>query len=185
MSAPPFLPNKRMAAAMAFMLISGCALQDKMKPSPQPQSAQVSPASLAGAEATASAPASDAAPEQKAAQPATMPETRAESENSLSTGIGLYDAGDYNGAIRQLQSVTRNRKGNKADHVRAVKYIAFSYCLTGRKILCRRNFVKAFKLDPGFDLDAGEKGHPLWGPEFEAAKRSVQSKAGRGAAKKK
>ena len=53
----------------------------------------------------------------------------------------------------------------------ALKYTAFSYCLIGRTVSCRQQFEKAFKLDPGFDLAAGEKGHPLWGPVFAKVKK--------------
>lgn len=185
MNAYSFLAIKRSLAAMALILLGGCALQNKTKTPEKPRSAQSAAASAVAAEAAATAPAKSIATEQKAAQPVATPETKADSETSLSIGIGMYESGDYNGAIRQLQNATRNWKGNKQDRVKAVKYIAFSYCLTERKILCRRSFVRALKLDQGFDLDAGEKGHPLWGPEFERAKRSVQAKPGKPAIKKK
>lgn len=182
MNAYSVLPSRLSLVAMALVLISGCALQEKIKSSAKPQPVQRSAASPAAA---ASAPEHSAAAEPKAAQAAAAPETKADSETSLSIGIGMYESGDYNGAIRQLQSATRNWKGDKPDRVKAIKYIAFSYCLTKRKTLCRRNFVRALKLDREFDLDAGEKGHPLWGPEFEKAKRSVPAKAGQRAIKKK
>lgn len=182
MNAYFLVPGKRSVTAMAFVLLSGCALQNKTGSVAKPQPVQRAAASP---EAAVAAPAGSAAPAQNVAQPAVAPETKLDSETLLSTGMRLYEIGDYNGAIRHLQDATQNWKGSKPDHINAVKYIAFSYCLSSHKTLCRRNFVRALKLDPAFDLDAGEKGHPLWGPEFERAKKSEQARAGTRAPKKK
>jgi hypothetical protein len=43
--------------------------------------------------------------------------------------------------------------------------------VTSRQTLCRQQFDKALKLDPSFDLEPGEHGHPLWGPVFTKAKK--------------
>ena len=95
-------------------------------------------------------------------------------ERALSEGIGLYDAGDFNGAIKSLlgarpiwEDATPAGLANK---VAAHKYLAFSYCVTNRRAQCRQAFVDALKLDPAFSLDAAERTHPMWGPEFERAK---------------
>ena len=53
----------------------------------------------------------------------------------------------------------------------SLKYMAFSYCVTSRQTLCKQQFDKAFKISPTFDLAPGEKGHPLWTPMFERAKK--------------
>jgi hypothetical protein len=55
--------------------------------------------------------------------------------------------------------------------VTALKYTAFSYCVTSRPAQCRQAFDKALKLDPAFELAPGEYGHPLWGPVFAKAKK--------------
>ncbi|MBI3230981.1 MAG: TssQ family T6SS-associated lipoprotein, partial [Burkholderiales bacterium] len=60
---------------------------------------------------------------------------------------------------------------DKAVQIDAAKFMAFSYCVTNRNALCRQQFERALKLDPSFDLAAGEKGHPLWGPVFLKAKK--------------
>lgn len=88
----------------------------------------------------------------------------------LGEGIALYDKGDYNGAIKRLAQANMPT-APKATQVTALKYTAFSYCLTSRQTLCRQQFEKALKLDPGFDLEPGEKGHPLWGPAWAKAKK--------------
>ena len=93
------------------------------------------------------------------------------SSAGLKEGIALYNNGDYNGAIRRL-GLADVTGGSKATQLAALKYTAFSYCVTSRQTLCRQQFDKALKLDSSFDLEPGEHGHPLWGPVFVKAKKS-------------
>lgn len=102
---------------------------------------------------------------------ATTAANPAVTQDPLTDGIELYHAGDYNGAIKRLAGAREIWGGDKATQTTALKYMAFSYCVTGRNALCKQQFDKAFKLDPGFDLAQGEKGHPLWGPVFDKAKK--------------
>ena len=88
----------------------------------------------------------------------------------LKEGIAMYNNGDYNNAIKRLGAADVTG-GSKATQLAALKYTAFSYCVTSRQTLCRQQFDKALKLDPSFDLDPGEHGHPLWGPVFTKAKK--------------
>ncbi|MES2740516.1 MAG: TssQ family T6SS-associated lipoprotein [Pseudomonadota bacterium] len=91
---------------------------------------------------------------------------------ALKDGVLLYNNGDYNNAIKRLTGASEIwNGGSRATQVSALKYMAFSYCVTGRKTLCRQQFDKALKLDPNFDLAPGENGHPLWGPVFARAKK--------------
>jgi hypothetical protein len=92
-------------------------------------------------------------------------------QSGLKEGIAMYNNGDYNDAIKRL-GASDVTGGSKATQLEALKYTAFSYCLTSRQTLCRLQFEKALKLDPSFDLEAGEHGHPLWGPVFIKAKKS-------------
>ncbi|WP_312518325.1 TssQ family T6SS-associated lipoprotein [Massilia sp.] len=94
-------------------------------------------------------------------------------EVALRDGIALFNDGDYNGAIRRLSGPEMNGAALR-NRVAGLKYIAFSYCVTGRQGLCRENFERALRLDAGFDLAEGEHGHPLWGPEFVKAKQAVR-----------
>jgi hypothetical protein len=95
--------------------------------------------------------------------------------NGLREGVRLYDDGDFNGAIRRL-SARDVSNGPVATRVTALKYTAFSYCVTSRPAQCRQAFDKALRLDPSFDLAPGEHGHPLWGPVFTRAKQAVASR---------
>lgn len=107
-----------------------------------------------------------AAPAHARAEAAAAP-----SSLGLKEGIALYNNGDYNGAIRRL-GLADVTGGSKTTQLEALKYAAFSYCLTSRQTLCRQQFDKALKLDSSFDLEPGEHGHPLWGPVFVKAKKS-------------
>ena len=88
---------------------------------------------------------------------------------ALREGIKLYEDGDYNAAIRKLSSreITSSPVSTR---VTALKYTAFSYCVTSRPNQCQQAFEKALRLDPKFELSAGEHGHPVWGPVFAKAK---------------
>ena len=74
---------------------------------------------------------------------------------ALREGIKLYDEGDFNGAIRRLAAVDTPAEPVAARLV-ALKYTAFSYCVTNRPIPCRQAFERALRLDPQFDLGPGE-----------------------------
>ena len=102
------------------------------------------------------------------------------SVRALEEGVALYDAGNFNGAIKRLlgakeiwdDSATAGALANK---VAAQKYLAFSYCVTNRRTQCRKHFVDAIKLDADFNLEPTEKTHPVWGAEFERAKKQASA----------
>lgn len=92
-------------------------------------------------------------------------------------GVKLYNAGNYNAAIKLLTTSDEIWKsGATPAKLTALKYSAFSYCVTNRMTLCRRQFEKAFRLDPAFALEPGESGHPLWTPAFTQAQRNTTPK---------
>ena len=104
------------------------------------------------------------------------------SERALAAGIALYDAGNFNGAIKRLRGAREiwsdsTSPGATANKLAAHKYLAFSYCVTNRRALCRQQFVDAIKLEPNFDLAPAEKGHPIWGPEFDRARKQASAPA--------
>ena len=90
---------------------------------------------------------------------------------ALREGIRLYNEGDFNGAIKRLNSSDIRSGAPLRTRTTALKYTAFSYCVTSRPKQCQQAFEKALKIDPEFSLEPGEEGHPLWGPAFERAKR--------------
>jgi hypothetical protein len=151
---------------------------------------------LIGCQAPGPAPSAtpQAAPQEvaKPAPPVPVPvppppppaPTPTAAELALSDGIALYDAGDFNGAIQRLQGAKEiwdasQPRDSKVTTTRlaAHKYLAFSYCVTSRRNQCRQQFVDAIRLDPSFDLEPAEKTHPIWGPEFERARKQAATPA--------
>lgn len=155
------MKNKIHLIAIA-LLLAGCESTGPL----QQQPAQA-PAATEAAPATAK-PAAAAAP---VAPPELPP-----AQKALNAGIEMYKAGNFNGAIKQLTSAPELAKADTAQQLEALKYSAFSYCVTKRATLCRQQFAKAFKLDKSFDLSQGEKGHPLWTPSFERARKEAGKK---------
>lgn len=149
-----------LAAGLAgAALLSGCdTLQPLMDPKPAPKPASA-PATPAPRPSVAHAP-----------PPAAAPAVSGE-QQALRDGIEAYNKGSYNDAIKRL-SAPEISNGAKATQVQALKYMAFSYCVSSRQTLCRQAFDKAFRIDPAFDLLPGEHGHPLWGPAFNKAKKA-------------
>jgi Tfp pilus assembly protein PilF len=120
------------------------------------------------------APPPPPAPVVEVAPPKPVSIEPAPEQVALNQGIALYNDGNYAAAVKKLSAAGEIWAGDKGIQVQAHKYMAFSYCVMGRHLPCRQEFDKALKLDPSFDLEPGEKGHPLWGPVFEKAKKEMK-----------
>lgn len=90
-------------------------------------------------------------------------------DQDLATGLRQYDEGKYSEAARTLQASLDEGLSSK-DQVTAHKYLAFIHCISGRERQCREEFRKALKIDPEFELEPAEAGHPIWGPAFRSVK---------------
>jgi hypothetical protein len=153
-------------AALGALLLGGCAEFPGFD-----QKAARNPAHPK-AVATKAAPARAVpAPERDATPPRDRDDSQKEA-SGLREGIRMYNEGDFDGAIRRLSARDVNN-GPLGTRVAALKYTAFSYCVTSRPGPCRQSFDKALHLDPSFDLAPGEHGHPLWGPVFTKAKQAA------------
>lgn len=95
---------------------------------------------------------------------------RGAGEAELSTGLRLYENGQYPEAYRSLQAALGKGLHWDADKVQAYKHLAFIDCASGRERACRDNFSRALALEPGLELSAAEAGHPVWGPVFRSVK---------------
>ena len=93
-----------------------------------------------------------------------------EGEEKLTAGIKSYEEGNYKDSIKLLQEALTKGLLSKEDQVKAHKYIAFIHCASGQKKECADEFKKALELDPNFELQAAEAGHPLWGPVYSSVK---------------
>jgi hypothetical protein len=142
-------------ATLGALLLGGCA-EFGQKPARSPGHPKAVAAKAAPPKAVP-APERDDSPKEGA---------------GLREGIRLYNEGDFDGAIRRLSARDVNN-GPLGMRLTALKYTAFSYCVTSRPAPCRQSFDKALRLDPSFDLAPGEHGHPLWGPVFTKAKQAA------------
>jgi Tfp pilus assembly protein PilF len=93
-------------------------------------------------------------------------------EKDLAGGIRAYESGEYEDAERLLQRSLDEKLTFKSDRINAHKYLAFVHCVSNEERKCREDFRKVFELDPRFELDKSEAGHPIWGPVY----RSVRPK---------
>lgn len=162
------------ATALALtLLISGCAtVQEPAEPAGGTSTEQAAPppaplVERQQAESTAGTNAERA----DTASAATDPGRR-----KLAEGVELYEAGNFAGAIRVL-SAPEIEQSDSATRVEAGKYLAFSYCVTNRRTLCRRTFDRVLTIDSGFALKPAEAGHPLWGPVFVQARKAADKRA--------
>ena len=101
--------------------------------------------------------------------PVQVVKTPTPGEKLIAEAIKMYEAADYPKAIAHFQDSLKETL-TPAEHIQALKHIAFSYCLTNRMTLCRAEFEKILQLNPAFELDAAEAGHPSWGPPFRTVK---------------
>ena len=92
-------------------------------------------------------------------------------EYDLRQAVKIYEEGDYSTAIVILQHALKTGLRSRSDQARAYKYIAFIHCVSDREKQCSDAFRRALEIDPAFNLQPAEAGHPVWGPIF----RSVQS----------
>jgi len=101
-----------------------------------------------------------------------QPENKA--QQMLADGMVKYDAGEYAASRKLLDAALTEGLKDKANVVKAMKYIAFTECLEHRYKECRAEFIKIYDVDPNFDLSPAEAGHPSWTHTFAAAKATAK-----------
>ena len=95
--------------------------------------------------------------------------TRTAGSSYLEEGIRNYEEGNYRTSARRLQYALEEGLG-RPDRVKAHKYLAFIACVSGQQLTCREEFSIAMELDPSFELEPAEAGHPIWGPVYKNVK---------------
>jgi len=165
-----YFPQRLLLAAMAAAALGGCAELTPMferNPSGNHPKAE-SRGDARGDSRGRAEQRGDARTDARADTRADTPAGR--EQLALREGIRLYNEGDFNGAIKRLASNDIRASAPPRTRTMALKYTAFSYCVTSRPKQCQQAFERALKIDPDFSLDPGEEGHPLWGPAFARAK---------------
>jgi Tfp pilus assembly protein PilF len=133
---------------MALMILSACSAAPKSsKPQEVPKSSQPQDAPKSG-----------------------KPQGANKGGALYSMGITNYEEGEYDLAEKNLKSALTLGLADPGDKIKAHKYLAFLYCVSGRHTLCQNEFKKAFDIDPGFTLSPAEIGHPIWQPVYDKVK---------------
>ena len=90
----------------------------------------------------------------------------------LADGIKHYEDSEYRVAKKTIQFALEEGL-SRDERVKAHKYLAFIACVSGQQGTCRDEFTIALELNPKFELEPAEAGHPIWGPVFRTAKSKV------------
>ncbi len=116
-------------------------------------------------------------------QPVTPPpapvapvDPRAEKEALLAEALSVYAEGQFDEAIVKLTPLAEAPELTLTSQIKARKFMAFSHCALGRVRPCRQQFDLALEQDPTFQLTEAEKGHPVWGREFNNARNAARNK---------
>lgn len=96
---------------------------------------------------------------------------------NLAEGIKEYEAGNFLHSAVLMQEALKFGFKEQPDELRARKYLAFVYCLTGSMAACRNEFRSIFALDPSFELVPSEAGHPAWSAIYRKERALAKRKA--------
>ena len=166
--------NQFFIAAGLALFLSACATPSgpKVDPDAKTSATELSqgPISSASASVTNNSAADTAIGSVSAGAKVTPPEPQIKPDQLLAEGIELYDKGDFKGAIRKLVVTRDSATSTPGVRQSSLKYLAFSYCVSGQKPLCKAQFANLLTITPDFQLGRGEAAHPLWGPVFKQAK---------------
>lgn len=154
-------------AAVAVAMLSACATAPAPTPAPTPTpTADVKPA----------APPLEPTVKDPPPPPPTPVKTP---ESELAAGITAYEDGNYGVARKRLEDAIAAGLAAKPDQVKAQKYLAFIFCAGNQVDKCRAAFVRAFQINPKFELTPSEAGHPIWGKVFKEVRAEHLKKGGK------
>lgn len=133
---------------------------------------------LAACQTTPEAPPAKVEAVQPAPPPAPVApvDPRAEKEALLTEALNIYAEGQFEDAIVKLAPLAEAPELTLTSQIKARKFMAFSHCALGRVRPCRQQFDLALEQDPTFQLTEAEKGHPVWGREFNHARNAARNK---------
>lgn len=89
-----------------------------------------------------------------------------------------FHEGEYKTVINTVKKTPETSLGSVAYRSEALKYKAFSECVSRQQRNCRNTFRQLLEINPDFDLKASEVSHPQWGKVFtDEKKRSDENQA--------
>jgi len=98
---------------------------------------------------------------------------RQRATEQLALGLGQYDKGDTENALKNLTASLEHGMLGKVDQSIARKYLAMIHCVSNREAQCRDEFRKAFEINSDFALTTAEDGHPIWGPVYRSVRTQL------------
>ncbi|GAA4417324.1 lipoprotein [Advenella faeciporci] len=98
-----------------------------------------------------------------------------EEEVVLETIKTEFANGNYKTLITQIKAEPLMLTGSLAFRTEALKFQAFSECVSKRRTACGKTFNKMLSGNPDYTLDPAESTHPTWGPVFERENKKVQA----------
>jgi hypothetical protein len=170
--------SKNIVCIGLVLTLFGCETVKTVNPDEARNALPAAPA-LKLSDAQPATPAEVKTPVIAAVAKAVEPEptvARLKPEQVLAEGNELYEKGDFKGAIRKLVTVRDTSDAATVVKQNSLRLLAFSYCVTGQRALCKNQFSSLLAIAPDFQLSRAEVGHPLWGPVFKEAKSEKSTK---------
>lgn len=93
-----------------------------------------------------------------------------------------FHEGDYKTVIKTVKEAPETTLGGLAFRTDALKYKAFSECVSRQPRNCRSSFRRLLELNSDFDLTPAEANHPQWGKVFIAEKKRSDAAAAKASA---
>ena len=112
----------------------------------------------------------------KPGEPVKPVDLMAQRELALSEALSVYADGRYDDAVALLTPLLEAPDLPVSFQVKVLKFMAFSHCAMARLRPCRQSFDLALESDSTFQLTEAEKGHPVWGREFNNARSAARGK---------
>lgn len=87
-----------------------------------------------------------------------------------------FHEGEYKTVIRTVRQTPETSLGGLNFRSEALKYKAFSECVSRQQTNCRKTFRQLLEINPDFNLKESEANHPQWGKVFTAEKKRSDDK---------
>lgn len=84
-----------------------------------------------------------------------------------------FTAGSYDAIIEDVTNKPEYQTGGVPFRTQSMKLLAFSQCVSKKVRDCTKTFDRILEIDPKFELEPAEAGHPSWGPVFAKEKANA------------